>query len=247
MGQRAWPGVRLDRAVFAAYVRERLGDAALDPPQAEGLYVACACASGGSEAIAALDRRYLRDAPYLRRFGEQRGFIDDVLQDLRERLFVAGRIAEYAGHGSLEGWLRVAAVRLAIDRTRRARVLPEEPLAHEPLLDAEDPELQALRSEHRDAFAATLAEALRGLDADDRSLLRFYLADKLTLAEIAALFNVNRTTVVRRLVECRRRILAETRRRLIEAHAISDADVDSLMRAVQSQLDVSLHRLLESD
>jgi RNA polymerase sigma-70 factor (ECF subfamily) len=246
VGLRAWPSIQLERGVFEAYVAERLGDVPLDDGQAESLYLACACARGDAEAVAQLDRRYLRDAPYLRRFGDHRGFVDDVLQDLRERLFVEKRIADYSGRGSLEGWLRVAAVRLAIDRTRKAQVLPEVELDHEPLVDAPDPELALLKSQHADEFASALAEVLRSLDADDRTMLRFYLTDKLTLAEIGALFRVNRTTIVRRLVECRRRILEDTRGRLIDGLKLSSEEADSLMRRLQSQLDVSIHRMLES-
>jgi RNA polymerase sigma-70 factor len=246
-GRRAWPGVEVDPDHFELWVAERAAQgAAANGP---GLYLACACARRDPHAIAEFDRRYLREAPYLARFGDRRGFVDDVLQDLRERLFVADppRIGDYTGQGSLEGWVRVAAIRLAIDRTRRARVRPEDDLEHEPLLDAPDPELAALKGEHREAFAAALAETLQTLDADDRSLLRFYLADKLTLAEIAALFKVNRTTIVRRLVDCRARILDETRRRLLSALELSRGEADSLMRDLRSQLDLSIHRLLESE
>jgi RNA polymerase sigma-70 factor len=246
-GRRAWPSVRLSREDFARWAAERVRDGvAVD---GEGLYLACACARRDPQALAEFDRRYLREAPYLARFGDRRGFVDDVLQDLRERLFVVDppRIVDYSGQGSLEGWVRVAAIRLAIDRTRHARILPEDDLQHEPLLDAPDPELAALKGEHREAFAAALSETLRTLDGDDRSLLRFYLADKLTLAEIAALFKVNRTTIVRRLVDCRRRILDETRRRLLAALELSHDEADSLMRQLRSQLDLSIHRLLESE
>ena len=51
--------------------------------------------------------------------------VDDTRQALREKLLVAApgarpRIGEYAGRGPLQAWVRVAAVRAALDILRAA-------------------------------------------------------------------------------------------------------------------------------
>src|SRR5205814_8893169 len=42
--------------------------------------------------------------------------VDDVLQRVRESLFVGGKIASYAGRGELAKWIRTIAMRTAMDQ-----------------------------------------------------------------------------------------------------------------------------------
>src|SRR5262245_35046638 len=127
-GRRAWSGVRVEEATFAAFVRERAGeDADLAALHGADLYLACACAAGDPAALAAFEARYMADVPsFLARVEHASAVIEDVSQLVRERLFVAAdgkrpKILDYSGRGSLGSWLRVVTLRVAMNRRRADR------------------------------------------------------------------------------------------------------------------------------
>jgi RNA polymerase sigma-70 factor, ECF subfamily len=255
-GEAATPGAKLAPHVFVRFVAERLAAAGGGPEllarlHGADLFLACACAGGQPAALAAFERRCSAVSATLRRYGDA-AFVADVLQDLRERMLLGGpgrapRIREYSGQGSLDGWFRVAAVRHALNSARRGPRAREEDLSADPLLEAPDPELRAMKREHRDAFAAAVREALATLRPEDRTLISLYLSDKLTIPQIGAIFQVNRSTVVRRLADCRMQILDEVRRRLVERLKMGRDEADSLIRFLQSQLDASVLKVLGED
>ena len=61
----------------------------------------------------------------LTRLGREPMFVDEVRQVLRTKLLVGDgappKIADYSGRGPLDGWVRAAAVRAAIDLKRREK------------------------------------------------------------------------------------------------------------------------------
>jgi RNA polymerase sigma-70 factor, ECF subfamily len=75
-------------------------------------------------------------------------------------------------------------------------------------------------------------------------LLRLQLVDGLRTAQIATLFGVDRSTVKRWLAACRDHLLDQTRRLLMERLKISPNEFELLAGLVQSQLNVSIERLL---
>jgi RNA polymerase sigma-70 factor (ECF subfamily) len=248
----AWPNVDLDGETFFAYLTERWPETvALDrwlaDAHATDLYLACACAHGVDGALAAFDRAHLgMVADYLARSRPDAAFVDDVRQSLREKLFVGERpkIHEYSGRGPLGGWVRVLAVRAAIDlRRRRGERVPdlrgEEP---SPI----DPELGYLAQRYRVEVEDAFARALAVLDGEQRTLLRMHFVDAVTLDELARLKNLHRATIARRLAAARKSILEETRRQLRERLSLSTDELHSLVRFVRSQLDVSVARMLAS-
>ena len=124
-GRAAWPKVELDEEVFAAHVLSKLapdaGAEEVDRLDAAGLYLACACARGVPSALAELDLHVLAKVPeFLARIQGSSALPDEVRQILRERLLVGAggeppRIATYSGEGPLAAWVRVAAVRTALN------------------------------------------------------------------------------------------------------------------------------------
>src|SRR5581483_4498624 len=96
------------------------------------LYLACACARGVPAALAALDRAVLLRVPaFICRVSTDAAFADEVRQQLRERLLVAPpggapKIAEYGGAGALHAWVRVAALRTALNLRRNRDDQPAE-------------------------------------------------------------------------------------------------------------------------
>jgi RNA polymerase sigma-70 factor (ECF subfamily) len=136
----------------------------------------------------------------------------------------AGKLAYYSGCGSLGGWLRAVVGQLAVDRHRRtSRLVQTEEASefdravaetHEPdgwrTQAALDPESALVESDAARAVEAALAQALGGLDAEDRLLVRLYYFDGLKLKEAGALLGVHEATASRRLT----RVHAEVRRRV---------------------------------
>jgi RNA polymerase sigma-70 factor (ECF subfamily) len=246
----AWPGIALDRGAFLAYlVARRPESTSLDDwlmnAHVRDLYLACACASGIPPAMELFNSVHLdRVGEYLARSRPDGSFVDDVCQSLREKLFVAGslKIKEYSGRGPLGGWVRVLAVRTAIDlRRRRGERLPDL-RAETP--SAVHPELGYLAERYRGVVEEAFRQALAALDGEQRTLLRMHFVDAITLDELARLRKLHRATIARHLAAARRTILDEIRRQLRERLAVSTDEIASLIRLVRSKLEISVVKLL---
>jgi RNA polymerase sigma-70 factor (ECF subfamily) len=206
-------------------------------------------------ALAAFEAHYVEKVrASLRRVAHGRAELDDLLQNVRARLFVGvgarpPRIAEYAGHGSLTAWLKVVAARVALnqlERVDREDLGPTGDVADEPLLDVKDPELEWLRVRYQEAFAAALGEAFVAMTVEERALLRFHLVDKLGIDEIAPLVGVHRSDVARRLNAARQALVDTTLARLQHRLTLPKTELSSMLRLVRSRLDLDLEALLRS-
>jgi RNA polymerase sigma-70 factor (ECF subfamily) len=259
-GEQRWPGVKVAPKAFAAHVRAVLPSgaplaASLEALHAEDLYLACACATGDDRALQAFEAEFLPQvADYVAQIDRDPVFVDEVRQRLRERLFVpaeAGarlRICEYTGRGALGAWLRVVAVRLALNLRRRAKAtVPTEgddaPALRSP---SPDPEVDYLKTRYGEEFRAAFKATLGALPQDERNLLKLHYLDGLNIDEIGVAYRVHRATVARWLASARERILEETRSRLAERLDAGSKDVDSVLALVRSQLDVSIYNVLKS-
>ncbi len=249
----AWPRVQLDPGVF----RDRLEaaiDGADDPVRAlaalaaDDLYLACALAKGDPAAVAAFEREILAHLPkFIARVGTDASFVDEVAQRVREKLLVgpAPRIARYSGKGPLGGWVRMVSVRVALDVMREHGQQPstgdEDTLA---AVASGDVELQLLKARYRDDVKAAFDAAFASLSAGERNLLRLHLVESLNIDEIAVLQRAHRSTVARQIGRCRDKLIGETRRLLRARFGEDDAQVDSLIRLVRSQMDLSIRTCL---
>ena len=252
----AWPGIDLPEADFSQYLARRVPrDAALPGAllrlHAADLFLTCACATGRDEAAALLRQHHrprmratllsLRLAPNL---------ADDIEQSLWARLLTAApgarpQIEGYAGTGPLRSWLCVAAVRQA----RRALERPREALLGEDalleLLGAErGSELGFLKERYRKEFRVAFSAALRTLAPRERNILRCHLDGHMTNAQIGALCGVHPGTVKRWMAAIRGTLLSETRRALSDQLNLGAAEVDSVIRLIQSDLDLSFDLML---
>jgi RNA polymerase sigma-70 factor (ECF subfamily) len=245
----AWPGIQIDDSVFLAYVNDRSPDLAYT----SDLYLACACAGRDPAAIRAFEESFLSEIPtFLSRLQQPSEFHDEVKQRVRERLFVSQpgqppKIAEYAGRGALGGWLRLVAVRTALMMLRGTRADPLHSAGDQEELPAlgTDPELDLLRSRHRDDFRAAFESALAQLPVSERNLLRMHHVDNLTIDELAVLYKRHRSTVARQIAGVREQILQSVRDHLIPKLGLRQGEVDSLIAALRSHLDVSVLRFLK--
>jgi RNA polymerase sigma-70 factor, ECF subfamily len=256
-GERRWPGVKVDAAALAAHVRRLLPAgaplaASLEALHAEDLYLACGCAAADDKALQAFEAEFLPQvADYVGQIDRDPVFVDEVRQRLRERLFVPAepggrsRICEYTGRGALGAWLRVVAVRVALNLRRRAKTTvsaDDEPALRSP---APDPEVDYLKTRYGEEFRAAFRATLDTLSRDERNLLKLHYIDGLNIDEIGIAYHVHRATVARWLAAARERILEETRRQLAERLDAGSQDVDSVLALVRSQLDVSIYKILK--
>ncbi len=256
-GALAWPGVPLDARQFAAHLGQhapRSGDllAWLAAAHRSDLFLACACAQSNPAALSLFDQRLLAEVPsFLQRRHASPELGEEVRQLLRERLLLPARgggpprISAYAGRGPLATWVRVAALRLVATLRRRPR--PEEPLEDRDLaaeLSAQDPELHLLRGRHGAEIAIALREAFESLERRDRALLRLHFLDGLNLERLGMVFQVSRATAGRMMLAARTELFEQTLRLLRSRLRIDHQELESLLGALRSGLDVSLHALL---
>jgi RNA polymerase sigma-70 factor, ECF subfamily len=248
-----FPGLEVADARFAERVaaarQEAEGTALLGPE----LYLTTAAGDGSSAAVAFLAAEYLgaaRTAVARMNLGDARA--DDALQIFRDRLFVrdgvsAPKILDYGGRGDLRGWLRVGAVRQALKVVRGERreiASDDERIFEEGAGAARDPELDQMKALYQPAFKRAFQAALASLPDREKNLLRQSAIDGLSIDDLAALYRVHRATCARWLEGARQTLFSETRRQLVEEAGIAEAECDSIIRLVQSQLHVTLRRAL---
>lgn len=231
-------------------------DSCLSRMHCPDLFLACGCAAGDQPALAAFDESVLSQAvPVLHRMGFSASQIDEALQVVRAKLLVAGEpghrplIASYAGRGALVGWVRTTARRTALS-TRRNKdeqiggVDPGRGL--ERMLPPADMELEYLKGRYQPEFKQAVEDAIATLPAEQVKILRLHYTEGLSIDRIGALLNVHRATAARWIRAASEAVRDETRRRLHERLRLSVNELDSLAGLVQSQLHLSLSRLLKT-
>lgn len=251
-----WPDLAIAPARFAAELARRLGSE-LSPElvesiRADEVYFAIACEDGMPAAIAHLESNYLREveiaAAKLRatpdQAAEMRGRLRGILFGSEPGR--AAAIASFSGRGDLRGYLRVIATRELIRAINRGR--KEVPLDVDVMLDrlgiASDPDIDLMRRRYGDDVAAALRTSLVALDDRGRALLRYYLIDGWNIERIGEVYGVHRATVARWLVTAREAIGDRIRAELATRLALPLDEVSSIVRLVQSRIEVSFERLL---
>ncbi len=246
-----WPGV--DAPAFAGFVEEllRSENVALDALRGGDLWLAFHAGTGHGPALAALDAACFSDlANVLRARRAEPAEADEVVQRIRHRLLVANpgertRILGYAGRGELRAWVRVAAVRdwlnLKRERPKYESSSTDEALAAEA---SSDLELEFLKGKYRETFRRVFLEAVESLAPGTRLLLKLHYLDRLSMDEVGRILGVHRLTILRRLERARRELEEGTKERLEVELRLAPPEVESLLRMIQSRLDVSLQNAL---
>lgn len=240
-----WPHLDVGAEMFARHLASKAGEAQTD--HVEDLYLACACAHGSKAALEAFDEQYAREVERACRKTTLSFEPADVAQMLREKLFLPSgerppKIADYSGRAPLRVWLRVTLMRMVQNlATRGPR---EKPGADEAILDLPaaiaDPELDAVRRRYQDAFEQAWREAFAALPANDRALLRQRFKSGLTQEELARAYDVHVNTVARWLVRARQSLERSIREHIEQSLRLEPGEFTSLLRVVQSQLDLTL-------
>lgn len=250
-GNTAWPAFVLAPVAYANALAPRSVAIGELPALCAGdLYLAIASTSGDAAAITAVEDLSFGELDHAaRKTGATAAQTDDVRSDLRRLLFVAeptraAGIATYAGRGSLAAYVRVIATRALVRVVQRGRREVELEAA---VLDEAGPHVDPVLAQlgaHRETVARAVAEACAALDRDDRALLRYAIVEGWSIDRLAALYQIHRTSAWRRVGTARER-LGELIRDRVAAHlAIGRDEVDSIVRALQSRVEVSLERVL---
>ena len=256
-GREAWPSVTLAPEHFLRHLARHLPPEGvpadtLRQVRAADLYLACACAESEPQALELLERHVLQKLTS--RLGLPPGVtLDEVLQVARQRLLlgVAGsapKIAEFSGRGSLSGWVRIVASRIAqelLSRDGRQEPFSDPPQALERMLSGNDPERDFLQAHSRQVVSEALQAALAELSERERALLRMHHLHGLTMDRIATMYREPRSTVARHVAQARERLLKLTHRELAVRLKLPPRELESLLGLVQSRLDLSLHRLMD--
>jgi RNA polymerase sigma-70 factor, ECF subfamily len=259
--QREWPALELDPARFRRHLIEKVpeGTGPADLTTAvcvPDLFLACACALGVDGAALAFERQYMPVVEAAAgRLGGGPELADEVKQIVREILFVGAgasgpAIADFSGRGNLKAWLRVIATRegLRILRRDKGRVGVQDEGLYAVLApsDDADPQLAYLKERYRAEFRRVFLAAVAELPRRERLALRLHVLDGLSIDEIAPIYRVHRSTAARWLSRARELLLTATRDGLMRELGLASAEVDSVIRLIQSNLDVSLSGALRS-
>jgi RNA polymerase sigma-70 factor (ECF subfamily) len=253
-----WPEISIDAPSFLAYLRERhLANAGREKGVSTwhlgDLALAFACAKGDERALARFEREYITQVPLFLAGAPSaaKANVEEVCQVLRVRLLVTHAskprgIAGYSGRGALGAWLRVAALRAAQDLVKRRREVNADSM-RELRADGPTPEQAVLKRSTSRAFRGALEMVLKGLSAKDRNLLKMHFLDGMSTDTMATFYGVNGSTVRRWLIGVRAAVERETKRELAARLRLGPRELESMMAALESRMDVSISRFLKSE
>ena len=250
-GRAAWPDVALEADHFARQMATHVaadGDpiGTLSRIHGADLYLACASALALPSAVRHLDSSFLSRVPeFVGKLDTTGAFASEVAQALREKLLMPRpggppRIADYSGRAKLTSWLKVVALREALNLRRGQRPSEEPP---EDIVGGPDPERDYLKLRYRGAYDEAFRAALSALDTGERLLLKLHYVDGLNIDQIGSMYQLHRSTVARRLASYRRKLLDFTRARLREQLNVTDSEFRSLLSLVRSQMTISLRTI----
>lgn len=240
------PGLRVPPLRFLQHIASNLEEPAqLSRLLTGDLYWAVACLDGDAEALALFEARLVPEL--------KRGLGDaEALQDARVRLLVGTedrppKLSSYAGRGPLLHWIRVTAVRMRADGQRkeaRRRELPD--LEHLQRMPGGEPAVDTayLRSRYGPVIKDAFNQAMARIEPRQRTWLRQHLVDGLSMREMAGIYGTDHKKVGRWLEQARTAVWEHAGAVLASEHAIEPDELESLIRLVRSQLDLSMSRVL---
>ena len=251
----AWPQLAIDEAELGRELARRLGGAgpaALASCRIADVVVAIACCRGDAAAIAHVKQVIDREVDMTaRKTGASPEQIADVKSELARILLVdepqrSAALREFAGRAELKSYVCVIAMRELVRTVQRGR--REQPVEEDRLFAmlsrGDDAEVDVLRARYGESVTTGLRSALARLGDRDRALLRYQLVDGWNVDRVGALYGVHRATAARWIAGARETLGTLLRDEVSRTLAIPVAEVDSIVRLVQSRIDVSLARLI---
>lgn len=253
--EETWPILEVPPNIFLAYLAKRVETpfcANLEKLAHTDLYLVCSCREGDPTGLKTFRQQYLdRLDGLLGKSNIPDAIISEVKSDLASRLFVPDERNEalidgYKGTGSLHAWIRVVATRDALRRLRKVvgHVPMEEALAVA-VAEQDRPDVAIQKLQYQKEFRTAFAGAMEKLSSKDRKLLREHYLFGLNIDKIGALHGVHRATAARWLAGVREFISSETRMAMLSSLNVGESEYDSIIRMIESQLDVSVGGFLK--
>ncbi|NUP12564.1 MAG: sigma-70 family RNA polymerase sigma factor [Polyangiaceae bacterium] len=255
-GKAAYPSIDVD----ASRIEARVRSLETELPSSEraalcdaDLYLAIALEAGLPAAVRVFEDRLVPEIVVaLARMRLTEDVVEEVTQALRADLLVGSgagpRIERYSGLGALSSWVRVSASRLALNtlrKTKRETFLDEAVMAEWPEVAA-SPAERHLRATYVQYLKTALTEALAALEPRQRTLLRQHLLDDLTIDELALLYRVHRSTCARWIADARAALVRATRKNLVQRLGGAQERLDSVLRYLESDIEISFSRILRA-
>jgi RNA polymerase sigma-70 factor (ECF subfamily) len=101
-----------------------------------------------------------------------------------------------------------------------------------------------LRARYKGAFEEAVRVAIGKLAPRERMLLRLNLVDGMSIDKLAVLYRVGRSTAARWVSGARETLRERVRTELHATVTLASNELDSIAADIQSQLDLSIFRLL---
>jgi RNA polymerase sigma-70 factor (ECF subfamily) len=254
-GRQAFPHIDLDASRFAEFATSRAEHVEIwgaDAQRGADLYLVAACLAQLPAAIAEFIERFGSQVPrYVARVARDPDLVSEVRQIIVTRCLVGeadrpAALNSYSGAGSLEGWVRATAVREALALSKRA---DRETNRFETILETQmawaDQEISLIKKVYSAPVSAAFATACAQLPSEQRALLRLHFAQGVTTAQLATMYGISRATLVRRLTEAREALVALVKSNLKASIGVADGDFLSVVKLVNSQIDLRLSMVLK--
>jgi RNA polymerase sigma-70 factor, ECF subfamily len=247
LARSAWPAIELTYEEFHDYLTRGQTNATV-PAYPADVYLCTACVNGQPIAYRALETKYFPTlkAAISHVVGEKPA-VDDVLQEVRTRLFVGGapKIASYRGTGSLAGWLRRVAMHASQDyhRERAAHRARLRTFFHNETATArawEEPTPDGgARHSPRLLCERAWRHAVMSLQTSERQLLHHYFVLGLSIDNLSPIYAVHRSTVARRIDRIIMRLKRHVRKMLSPHYRdLGARDLDALVLDLCCEVDV---------
>ncbi len=104
-----------------------------------------------------------------------------------------------------------------------------------------------MRARHGAELTRAIKETIAELPAREQALLKLHVLDGKTIDELSVVYRVHRATVARWIVRLKQQLYDDATGRLRTRLALDTQEVNSLCRALQSQLEMSLSVLVTSE
>lgn len=213
------------------------------------ILLACGCERADPRALACFEETYfpaIKTA--LAPMKLPTGADDEIRQRVRTKLLVADgarpKLVAYAGQGALANLVRVIAVRTALSMLRETQREQRIDVVEEIMAIDVSPELQIVKQRYREPFKRAFERAVAELSSRDRTVLKLHVLDRSSIDAIGAIYKVHRGTAARWLEAIRDQLGDRTRAILADELALAPAELESIVRAIQSQVSVTLSGLL---
>jgi RNA polymerase sigma-70 factor (ECF subfamily) len=142
----------------------------------------------------------------------------------------------------MAGLVQVAATRIALNLRRGQARRDDGPPPEATPVPAGD--AAYAKAEHREHVRRALEDAAAALPVRDRTLLRMHFVERASIDDIAAVYRVHRATAARWVNAARTTLIEQSRDRFLAISQLEPEDTAGLASFVESQLTLSLDRIL---